>query len=110
MVAGVRVVHLAVLGVAVAPEQQLLQHEEREDAAQDGSRGRMRIAAFEGVRNDFQERRAEQRADGKGHQHRHPRCAQQQRKRRQPGGQRATNYTSREDPAERHEGWRFYAR
>ena len=74
----VRIVHFAVLGVAMAPEQELLQHEEREDAAQDRGRGPMRIAAREGMRNHLEKRRAEQRADGEGHQHRHPGRAQQQ--------------------------------
>ena len=47
-----------------------------EDAAEDGSRGLVRVAALERVRNHFEERRAEQRADREGNQHRDPARAQ----------------------------------
>src|SRR6267142_235070 len=55
----VAIVHFAVLGVAVAPKQQLLQHEEAEDAGEDRAGRLLRRAAFERMRNHFEERRAE---------------------------------------------------
>ena len=60
MVVGVR---MLVVVVGVAPQQQLLHHEENEDAAQDRGRHGMRLAVFEGVRNHLEERRAQQRAE-----------------------------------------------
>ena len=101
----VRIVHLAVLGVAVAPQQQLLQHEEAEDAAEDRERRLVRVARLEGVRNHLEERRAEQRADGERHQHRDPGCAQRRaRTAASAGGERAAGDARSEDPAERHGG------
>jgi hypothetical protein len=83
---GLGVVRLAMIVVAVPPEDQFFQHEEDHDAEQDGCRHAMRIAMFQRVRQDFQEGRAEQRADRVGNQHidtmRADRNAQGRRRRR----------------------------
>ena len=66
------VVHFAVLGVAMPPQEQLLEHEEAEDSGQDRGRRLVRRPALEGVRDHLEERCAQQRADGVGDQHRQP--------------------------------------
>ena len=95
--ARVRVVHLAVLGVAVPPEQQLFQHEKREDADQDRE-ARLPRRFLERVGNHLEERRAEQRTDGVRDEHRNPRRAQRQRERGERGGERAADKACEEDP------------
>ena len=64
-----RLVRLAMIVVTMAPENQLFQDEENQDAGQHGSRHAVRLAMFKGVRQDFQKRGAEQGANGIGDQH-----------------------------------------
>src|SRR3954464_15156466 len=97
----VRTVHFASLGMAMAPEQQFLEHEEHEDSAEDGRRRLARVAALERVRNHFEERRSEQRSDREGNQCGYPARSQEQRERREPGGKRSADEAGGEDPAER---------
>ena len=59
---------------------------------------------LEGVRNDLEERRAEQRADREGHQHRHPGRAQLERDGGEAGGQRSAGDARGENPGKRHGG------
>ena len=55
--------------MAMPPQHQLFQHEEHQDAEQDGRRHAVRVAVLQRMRQDFQKSRAEQRADGIGDQH-----------------------------------------
>src|SRR6185436_2929945 len=103
------VVHLAVLGMAVAPQEQLLEDEEGEYAAEKSHRGLVRFAMLEGVRNDFEERGAQERADCIGNEHRHPRRAHEQRDRSHGCGESPAGYARKHYPAEGHEGGGFYA-
>jgi hypothetical protein len=100
----VPVVHLAVLGMAVAPEQELLQHEEGEDAGEDRDRSLARRAFFERVRDHLEERGAEQRTDRVRHQHRYPARPHEKRERGERGRQRAAGEARHEDPAQGHIG------
>jgi len=57
------IVHLAVVRVAVAPEHQLLEDEEQEDAAEQRREDMERRQLVERFRQDAEHRHAEQRAD-----------------------------------------------
>lgn len=64
----VGIMRLAVVMVAMPPQDQFFQHEENHDAKQNGSRHAMRIAMFQCMRQDFQKGRAEQGTDRVGDQ------------------------------------------
>src|SRR5512145_2117853 len=96
--------HLAVLGVAMAPQEQLFQHEEAEDSAEHRDRHLVRIARLECLRKNLEERRAEQRADRERYEHRHPGCAQRKRRGGEAGAERPAREARGEDPGERHGG------
>jgi hypothetical protein len=100
----VRVVRLAVLGMAVAPQHEFLEYEETEDAAENGERRLVCVALVESVRDHFEKGGAEQRADGKRHEHRNPTRAQVEREGGQRRGKDAAGQARGEDPAERHGG------
>ena len=59
------IVDLAILRVAVPPEQQLLQDEEAENSGEDGECHLVRLSRLEGVRDDLEKCRAQERADRK---------------------------------------------
>jgi hypothetical protein len=99
-----RIMSFAVLGVAVAPQHELFQDEEAEDAAEDRDRRLVRVALAEGVRDHLEEGGAEQSADGERHQHRDPARAQIEREGGERHGERAAGHACAEDPAERHGG------
>ena len=65
----VRVVRLAILDVAMAPQHQFLQYKESEYSRQHGCRQRVKILrALESAGENFQERGAQQRPDRETHQ------------------------------------------
>ena len=64
-----RFMRLAVVMVAMPPQDQLFQDEESQDAKQYRSRHAMRIAMFQRMRQDFEESCAKQGADRVGDQH-----------------------------------------
>ena len=72
-------VRLAMIVVTMAPENQLFQDEENQNAGQHGSRHAVRLTMLQGMGQDFQERGAQQGANGIGNQHadamRAQRCA-----------------------------------
>ena len=83
-------VHLALVGVAVAPEHQLLEHEEEQDAGEQRLEDPRRRQQAERLGQQREQRDAEQRADGVAHQPRHQARAdrvgeEQQRRRRRAG-------------------------
>ncbi len=57
-----RLVRLAMIVVTMAPENQLFQDEENQDAGQHGSRHAVRLAMFKGVRQDFPRNEAPSKA------------------------------------------------
>src|SRR5688572_3460856 len=56
------------------------------------------------MRNDFEKRGAEQRADCEGHQHRYPRGAQREREGGEAGGKRTAGDARDQNPGKRHGG------
>ena len=98
-----RASHL-VLVVRVAPQQQLLEQEEYEDAAEDRPGDRMPLAVLEGLRDHFEKGSAEQRTDGVRHQRMDPRGAQEKRERRRTYGKHSAGDACSHDPCERHGG------
>ena len=64
---------LALVAVAMTPEHQLFQHEKQQDAEQHRRCHAVHAAGkLEGVRQDLEEYRAQQRTDGVADQHRNP--------------------------------------
>lgn len=61
---GVGFMGLAVVVVAMPPEHQFFKDEKHHDTEQDGGRHLVRVAVLQRMRQDFQECRAQQGADG----------------------------------------------
>ena len=80
------VVRHFLLVVRVAPQQELLEKEETENAAQNRECSGVRIAVLESVWNHLEKRSAEQRPDRERHQGRDPGGAQHERERRRARG------------------------
>ena len=104
---GGRVVRLALLDVAVAPQHQLFQHEERQDAGEYGARDLLdAVGHAEGVGQDFEEHGAEQRAHRVADEDRHPGYARVERERRGDGyRQHAAGKRCRQYPGQRGHFW-----
>ena len=94
-----RVVCFAMVVMAMAPQHQLFQQEEGQDAKQNRRRHTMRIAALERMRQDFQEGGPEQRADRVGNQHIDAVRTDRDGQRRRDGhAQYATSQRNGDDP------------
>ncbi len=71
----------AVLAVAMPPQHELLEQEEREQAREHGDHHPLRGRVLEGVRQQLEEHRAEQCADGEAHETSDARWMQRERAR-----------------------------
>ena len=97
-----RAVHLALVGVAVAEQHQLLEHEEREDAARAACRTRARgVSGVERFGQQRQQRDAEQRADRVADQPRHQPRADAVGEEEERGGDEQAAAAAEEAQAER---------
>ena len=95
-----RVVRIALRFVAVTPQHEFFQHEEKQDAKEDGGGDRSRISGrAEGMRQDVEKDCGKQRADGKTDQHRNVRGARVEGKNRgDEHAQESSDYARRNDP------------
>ena len=106
---GVMVVGLAVLDMAMPPQHELLQNEEREDTCEHRGKQRLNVpGAADRVREDLQEDRAEQSTDCKAHERRHPACGRGKGEHRGDGdADHATRDGRRGDPSNRRHATRL---
>ena len=111
VVAGRHLVALAILGVAVAPEHEFLEHEEERDAAEHGGADRLDAPgpdAGHGLGQQPDQRRRQHGAGREADQVRQQATAlrfwQQQEQARQRGAQQATEQRREQDPGKRGHG------
>ena len=95
-----RVVDVVIVAVGVAPQHELFQQEEREQADQHGDHHALRAAFLERVRQQLEEDRPQQRADGKRDEPRDPRRMQRQRAGRRGGREHAAGERGHDDFSE----------
>ena len=107
-------VRLAVVGVAMTPQDELLEHEERENAAEQRHAARRARAAGERLRQQPEQRNAEQRADGIADEPRNDRRAraigkQQERRGGEQAPEAAEEAQCDGDDEPGHEGIRIFS-
>ena len=96
-----RAVHTAFVGVAVAQQHELLEHEKRQDAGQQRAEHGRRPQRVERFGQQRQQRDAEQRADGVADQPRHDAGADALREEQQRAGDQETAAAAEEAESQR---------